>query len=265
MLWHSRIGTEMSELNSAIDFPAVLTRRLPAWALGLSLAVHIVVLAGPFLPLPAEDKALPPLVVNFRLPAMVAAAVPVSTPQVQPTPIRASRSTAVANERNSVPRMPVPSQKPAVLAVAGPAPGAAVASTTAAPAAPSALRSETAPPARTAEASPPAVPDAAAMARYARLLGDLLAQQQQYPRLAAMRGWEGEVHLRLQMARKGTIVAVRVVHSSGFEVLDQHAVQLVQSATLPPPPAAYFSGSPSDGSSTDFMIDIPIHYSLKRS
>lgn len=96
------------------------------------------------------------------------------------------------------------------------------------------------------------------MARYVRLLGDLLAQQQQYPRLAVARGWEGEVRLRLQVARKGTIIAVHIVHSSGFDVLDQHAVQLVHNTTLPPPPAGQaHAGSP------DFQIDIPIHYALR--
>lgn len=251
-------------MNPAIDFPAIATRRLPAWALGLSLAVHLAVLAGPFLPRPAADQVLPPLVVNFRLPAPVAAPAPASI--IQAAPAVAARKTAAVAARD---KAPLP--KPAVLAVAGPAPtiaavSAAAPSTTAPPAPPS-ERSETPPPARAAEASPPPVapPDPAAMARYIRLLGDLLAQQQQYPRLAAMRGWEGEVRLRLQMARKGTIIAVRVVHSSGFEVLDQHAVQLVQSATLPPPPAAYFSTAAPDGASPDFQIDIPIHYSLKRS
>ncbi len=68
-----------------------------------------------------------------------------------------------------------------------------------------------------------------------------------------------------QIARKGTIIAVHITHSSGFEVLDQHAVQLVQNATLPPFPAASFSSAALNGGSPDFLIDIPIHYALKRS
>jgi len=252
----------MPVMNPAIDFPTVATHRLPAWALGLSLALHLAVLAGPFLTRPAADKVLPPLAVNFRLPATIAAPAPARIPQEAPP--AAARKTVVA-ARDKVPRVPTPLSKPAVLAVAGPAPGIAAASAAIPVVAPTVPSSEAAPPPRAAETSPPPATDAAAMARYIRLLGDLLAQQQQYPRLAAMRGWEGEVRLRLQMARKGTIIAVRIVHSSGFEVLDQHAVQLVQNATLPPPPAASLPNASPEGGSPDFQIDIPIHYSLKRS
>jgi len=255
-------------MNSAIDLPFSATHRLPAWALGLSLAVHLAVLAGPLLPRQAPVADLPPLVVNFRLPAVLAPAATDNAPpaRIVPPPSVAVRATATE-------RKPAPVARPALLAVAGPASAASALSVPAVPApttplavAPVAERSEIAPTARIAEASAPAEPiDPAAMARYIRLLGDLLAQQQQYPRLAAARGWEGEVRLRVQVARKGAIIAVHVVHSSGFDVLDQHAVHLVESATLPPPPAAPSPNSSLNGASPDLLIDIPIHYTLKRS
>lgn len=236
-------------MNPAIDFPVSAPGRLPAWAVGLSLAVHLALLAGPFLQRPTAVVDLPPLAVSFRLPAALAPAV-AERPHAPPPP-------EAASERSRPLHSPAPSPTPAVLALARPgsdsAPAAVAAKTS------GVEPGEAAPlPARIAESAQAAEdPDAAAMARYVRLLGDLLARQQQYPRLAAARGWEGEVRLRLQVARKGTIIAVHIVHSSGFEVLDQHAVQLVQNAALPPPPA--------NGGSTDFLIDIPIHYALKRS
>lgn len=243
-------------MNAAIDRPVVAPGRLPAWALGLSLAVHLAVLAAPFLQRRTEAVDLPALAVSFRPPAVPAAAARTPEPEriVPPAP------PASAGERSRPPRPPVTLPAPAIPAVE-PATGeraaerapVAVAATT-----PGAERNEATPAARPGEAAPAAEnADAAAMARYVRLLGDLLARQQQYPRLAAARGWEGEVRLRLQVARKGTIIAVHIVHSSGFDVLDQHAVQLVQNAALPPPPA--------NGGSPDFLVDIPIHYALKRS
>jgi protein TonB len=246
-------------VNPAIDFPLPASHRLPAWALGLSLAVHLALLVGPVMERQSVTE-LPPLRVSFRLPVMLAP-VAAERPPVEPRIVPAKPVVAAQSPVRE--RQTVTAPVPAVLAVARPANAtdsallvapSAVASTT-----PAAERSEAAPVAHPVPATESA--DAAAMARYIRLLGDLLAEQQQYPRLAAARGWEGEVRLRLQVARKGTIIAVHIVHSSGFDVLDQHAMQLVHGTTLPPPPAA----QSSSGSNPDFTIDIPIHYALKRS
>jgi protein TonB len=241
-------------INCPVPTSGFSVARLPAWALGLSLAVHLAILAGPFVQHQAEKIDLPPLVVNFRMPAALAPAstarVSESSPLAAPTPTPAAGSTPRARQPAT-----------AVSSVAA----AASEVTASATLPPVAERSDVAPQVRTPESSPLGESaDPAAMARYIRLLGELLAQQQQYPRQAALRGWEGEVKLRLQVARKGNIVAVHVLHSSGFEVLDQHAVQLVQGATLPPPPAAWFSNAPSTAVSPDFLIDIPIHYALKK-
>jgi protein TonB len=235
-------------MSLGIAIPIAAARRIPVWALGLSLATHLAVLFWPAIQRPdVASDTLPPLAVSFRTPVAPAPAVvesaallPRVLPPVPPPVVRA------------------PSPRTSVLAVA-PAGGPLAETVAASPVPPPVLQSEAAAPARVAVEASPAVlaVDQAAMARYIRLLGDLLAQQQQYPRLAAARGWEGEVRLRLQVARKGTIIAVHILHSSGFDVLDQHAVQLVQGTTLPPPS--------SSGTSPDFMIDVPILYSLKRS
>lgn len=236
--------------NCPVSTNGLTVGRLPAWALGLSLAVHLTILAGPLLPHQAAKIDLPPLIVNFRMPAapvpINAARVPEISPLAAPAPVADSTPR---NRRSASAVLSMPAA-PEVMASAPP---------------PVAERSEVAAQVRPPESSPRAESaDPAAMARYIRLLGELLAQQQQYPRQAALRGWEGEVKLRLQIARKGNIVAVQVLHSSGFEVLDQHAVQLVQGASLPPPPASWFSNAPSTAVSPDFLIDIPILYALKK-
>jgi periplasmic protein TonB len=238
-------------MHPALDFPFVAVRRFPAWALSLSLVVHLALLAGPRWPRRVAESARLPLSVSFRLPAALSRAA-----------LDSALPPARAVARTATERPPAVLHKPVRLAVAGPARSASAISSPPAPSlelAPSAERSTAAVLAHPVETDAVAdTADTAAMARYSRLLGNLLAGQQRYPRVAEMRGWQGEVRLRVQMARKGTIVAVRVVQSSGFAVLDQNAVQLVQGTPLPPPPAIH---SANDG--PDLMIDIPIHFTLK--
>lgn len=219
---------------------------MPRRAIVVSVAVHAAaLLLLPGLARQAEEQ-LPPLVATLRfLPAVQPAAeapMPASLPRPAAQPVRSAERAA-----------PVPvaarSEVPAREAVAVPA---------AFPE--SAARSEAAPPAvAIAAASPPApapAPDIAALDSYGRALSDLLARQQQYPRVAAMRGWEGEVRLRLKVARKGNLVAVQIVHSSGHEVLDQHAVQMVQGAALPNPPESF--------GDREIQVVVPIHYKLQK-
>jgi protein TonB len=107
-----------------------------------------------------------------------------------------------------------------------------------------------------AEAPPPAA-DPALLARYGQTLSGLLARQQQYPRVAAARGWEGEVVLKLVIARKGNLVAARVVRSSGHSVLDEHALALV--SEVQPFPAV-----PGNLPGDDLEVTVPMHYQLRR-
>lgn len=96
------------------------------------------------------------------------------------------------------------------------------------------------------------------LAAYRQRLTALLAGQQEYPRVAALRGWEGEVRLRLRVARKGNLLGVQLDHSSGFAVLDQHAVAMLEAlASLPPLPEAL--------EVNEIQVVVPINYKLKKS
>jgi protein TonB len=126
------------------------------------------------------------------------------------------------------PAAQAPSTSPALSVEPAPAAPLVTDITAAEPAAPS-RQAHVEPTPAAAPATAPAADEAldpALLERYGRSLSSLLARQQNYPRLAALRGWEGEVQVRVTIARKGNIVATQVVRSSGFEVLDQSAIQL---------------------------------------
>lgn len=237
----------------ALDLPRAPS--LPRSAIAVSIVIHVAALL--LLPGLASKTVqdLPTLVATLRfLPASQSSASEPPTPaipqaqvqHVSPTP----RPSHKVEKAPTTTPITVPSEAPAA-----PASSAAPAVTAAVPA-----RSDSAPatPAQSAPTSAAApVPESTALDDYGRALSDLLARQQQYPRVAAMRGWEGEVRLRLRVARKGNLVAVQVVHSSGHEVLDQHAVQMVQGATLPSPPDAF--------GDREIQVVVPIHYKLQKS
>jgi protein TonB len=96
------------------------------------------------------------------------------------------------------------------------------------------------------------------LAAYRQRLTEIFARQQVYPRLAALRGWEGEVRLRLKVARKGNLLGVVLDRSSGFEVLDEHALAMLASlGGLPPLPDAL--------DSHEIQIVVPINYRLQKT
>lgn len=169
--------------------------------------------------------------------------------------VREAAPTAVRREARQPVRRETLAQ-PAAQAAAGPTVAAA----------PAASRDGETPalpaptPAPVAVAAVPAQPAAADAARllenYGQRLSELFARQQQYPRLAALRGWEGEVRVRLSVARQGGLSAVRLERSSGYEVLDRHALAMIEEIGKLPPPPAEFSG--------DVQVVVPIQYKLRK-
>ena len=115
-----------------------------------------------------------------------------------------------------------------------------------------------APPARVETPPPPAAVDSGAMKGYANLLSQMIAQKKSYPRLARMRHWEGVTELRLQIGADGKLKELSIIHSSGFSVLDEHALRMVQeSQPLPEAPAALRG--------RDFAINVPVVFRLRDS
>lgn len=219
----------------------------------LSLLLHgglFLLMAGPRPVVPA----LPKLLATLRLPALPESGVPraASVPAALPQKVRPSPAAA-ANR-------PVPQR----LQTAGPAivPASPVAE--AAPVVPSAPPSGMLPQAAASEvlaAVHAASPAAAApdfLAAYRLRLSELLARHQEYPRVAALRGWQGEVRLRLRVARRGNLLAVDLDRSSGFPVLDQHALALLADlGSLPPLPEGL--------EGNEIQVVVPITYKLNKT
>ncbi len=107
-------------------------------------------------------------------------------------------------------------------------------------------------------APPLALPQGKLLAAYRQRLAELFAGQRTYPRLAVVRGWEGEVLLRLRVARQGKLLAVHLDQSSGFEVLDLHALALLEGfASLPPLPEGL--------EASEIQVVVPVSYKLRKT
>ena len=95
------------------------------------------------------------------------------------------------------------------------------------------------------------------VAGYGSSLSRLLARHREYPPLAAMRGWEGAVTMRLRVAPGGKLIEAKVESSSGHDVLDAKALDMVKRlGELPPPPEALRE--------REFAVLVPVVFRLER-
>lgn len=231
--------------------------------LGLSILLHATLFAVTSWQRQHVPVALPPILATLRMLHVtasepVAAAAPLPAPAAVP---QKARQTPTRAERPLAPRV-IHSAGPAKIPAPAPVSVAAAASESVATATPTAVSTPSVAPA--AEVARPAAPAVAArpqselLERYRQRLGELLARQHEYPRIAALRGWEGEVRLRLKVARKGNLLGVVLDHSSGFDVLDQHAMAMLENlASLPPLPDAL--------EANEIQVVVPVNYKLKKT
>lgn len=222
--------------------------------LAVSALLHALVLVWVKAPARTPDAPLSFLTASLRFaaetsvlnPEPAAAPLPVVEHRA-PTPAPEARRPSVRREPKSLPAVPQSAEPTSVVPIAVP-------SASEAPVAPAAPVASSLPVAMEPTLAP--VDEVQLLEDYGRSLSALFARSQQYPRIAAQRGWEGEVRVRLTVGRKGALGAVVLERSSGHEVLDRHALSLVeQIGRLPAPPAELVA--------SEIQIVVPVLYKLR--
>ena len=237
--------------------------------LGVSLFLHAIVFAWISAPRQPVDSPLPVLMASLRLMVPPVAAIPDSiahsaaapapaVPKVrQPSPrVEHSVSPRVIEAAGPARMVPVPPAPPASSTMSAPPAEAPAVAT--GPVADSAPRLAGSAAAASTVDTPPVRPQGELLAGYRARLAELFSRHQDYPRIAAMRGWEGEVRVRLRVARKGNLVGVQIDRSSGYEVLDQDALAMLERLSALPP-------LPDGVDGNEIQVVVPVNYRLKRS
>lgn len=97
-----------------------------------------------------------------------------------------------------------------------------------------------------------------ALGEYGNALGRAIAKQKQYPKIAQMRGWQGDVMLDLKLDGSGKVLSANVIESSGHDALDKQALEMVRRASpFPAPPLALRDRT--------FNITVPVSFKLENA
>lgn len=226
-----------------------------AWALTLSIGLHV--LAAISLPNVHFDKLVPPKILEVELVMPEKPQPePVNTPEPAPEPPKPQIKPKPAPKLVQTPSPvtePPPNHRPEP--PAAPTPPAVI---TAPP------KIET-PPAFTAPPPPPEPPKPSAPSQqdidaarnlYGNLLAREIAKYKQYPKVAQMRGWQGETTVELQIDSSGNVLSSKIHDPSGYEVLDKQALEMVKKASpFPAPPDALRGRT--------FNILVPVSFRLE--
>lgn len=96
----------------------------------------------------------------------------------------------------------------------------------------------------------------AARDSYGNTLWNAIGKYKNYPKIAQMRSWQGEVVVELLLDGNGNLKSKKVLKGSGYDILDKEALAMVdKAAPFPPPPEALLGSS--------FSIKVPIPFKLE--
>jgi periplasmic protein TonB len=112
----------------------------------------------------------------------------------------------------------------------------------------------TAPPAPSAAAAP-AANAGAIRASWQTLVAAQLERNKRYPRLAQEQRQEGVAILRFAVDRQGHVLSAQVDKGSGFSLIDEEVLGLVQRAQPLPPPPPEVAGA-------QIMLTVPVQFFL---
>lgn len=99
------------------------------------------------------------------------------------------------------------------------------------------------------------VDTSAARDGYGNTLWGAISKHKQYPRIAQMRGWQGEAIVELLLDGDGMLKSKKIIQSSGHDVLDKQALDMIEKASPFPVPPEALRGS-------SFSIKVPIPFKL---
>jgi protein TonB len=95
-----------------------------------------------------------------------------------------------------------------------------------------------------------------ARGKYGNALWSEIGKYKQYPRIAQMRGWQGEAIVELLLDGNGKLKSKKIIQSSGFDILDKQALDMVEKAAPFPTP-------PENLRNSNFSIKVPIPFKLE--
>jgi periplasmic protein TonB len=90
---------------------------------------------------------------------------------------------------------------------------------------------------------------------FSRQLAMHIAKYKKFPRIAQRRGWQGEVILQVKLTGQGQLIEKKLRQSSGFKVLDEEGLSMIDRAIPFPTPPSILSGR-------TFTILVPIKFTL---
>jgi len=249
-------------MSSAVYMPPLVSSRWLRNALFASLLVHALVLLamhGLQRDVPPPEKLIsvelrrdeppppppsppPPPPVRAVTPPPKVAPPPVPRPIMPPPPVAPTPVITAAPEAAPRPEQPVIQRPPEPAPPPPPAPAPA----------PVPVPAPAPPPQAVVDPGP----DQNELRRgYIRGVSASVAKQRRYPKLAAQRGWQGEVTLRVVVDGSGHLVEVAIQQGSGYEALDKEAMEMVRRAA----PFPFAAGMRKEG----LTITLPVQFRLE--
>ena len=92
---------------------------------------------------------------------------------------------------------------------------------------------------------------------YSSKLTKAIARQQKYPRIAQMRGWQGDIIIDLKIDGQGNLIKAKIKQGSKFKILDTEGMNMVKRASPFPKP-------PIKLESKIFNVIVPISFKLQQ-
>jgi protein TonB len=96
----------------------------------------------------------------------------------------------------------------------------------------------------------------AALNDFSNTLARHIAKFKMYPKIAQMRGWQGDIVLEVKLNGDGALISSKIIKGSGFDVLDNEGLEMVKRASPFPLPPEILKGK-------SFTILVPIRFKLE--